>query len=294
MIPISSTKCFSALRLTWARRGKTLSVMKPTKLTDTITRFGAALEKDAGRSLVVCSNSTLGYALYREHGLQVIPDESHEIDTGGACLLVVTPRADVMSGLLLRIKEASQSGVAKEAGTAFYVKVAELLKGKRQSRDPGWEISAMKDVVSLALEHFSKTNLRCNKPSAQRRVVDPITGEIRDILAGDDSNDFGGWGDERSMSQMEQARQSLQRSLRFYGNSQPQGEPMQVAAVVVCGVAGLIAGKRWLPLVSRTTRLTPGLVRKIVEKLVGLGHDPSYAQAVLQEMLARSTTGKRR
>jgi hypothetical protein len=268
--------------------------MKPTKLTDTITRFGAVLEKDAGRALIVCSTSTLGYALFREHGLQVIPDESHEIDTGGACLLVVTPLADVMSGLLLRIKEASQSGSAKEACPAFYVKVAELLKGKRQSRDHGWEMGAMKDVVSLALDHFSKANLHRNKPTHQRRVIDPFTGEYRDVPSGLDGEDIGGWGDEHPMSHLEQARQSLQRSLRFNGSAQPEGGPMCGAAVIVCGLAGLMAGKRWLPLVSRTTRLTPGLIRKIVVKLVGLGHDPSYAQAVLQEMLARSTTRKRR
>jgi hypothetical protein len=268
--------------------------MKPSKLTDTITRLGAALEKDAGQALIVCSTTTLGYALFREHGLQVIPDESHEIDTGGACLLVVTPRSDVMSGLLLRIKAAAQSGSARAAGISFYPKLAELLKARRASQAKGWENSAMKDVVSLAIGHFSKTSARDSIDTQSRRLIDPFTGQERDVPESQNPEDFGGWGDENPMSHLEQAHYSLRRRLEIRENLHSQGESRGAVAIIICGMAGTVAGKLWLPLVARTTRLTPNLVRRIVAKLVALKYDPSYAQAVLQELLARSSTRKRR
>jgi hypothetical protein len=268
--------------------------MKPTKLKDIITKLGAALEKDAGKSLVVCSTSTLGYALYREHGLQVIPDESHEIDTGGTCLLVVTPRADVLSGLLLRIKAATQSGSALSANLSFQPKLAELLKSRRGDKANGWENDAMKDVVSLALGHFSKANTRCDIDSQSRRILDPFTGQERDIHESQDSEDFGGWGDENPLRRLEQARYSLRHRLEIRENSQVHQETREEPAVIIYGVAGNVVGRLWLPLVARTTRLTPSLVRRIVTRLVALKYDPSYAQAVLQEMLARSTVRKHR
>ena len=106
--------------------------------------------------------------------------------------------------------------------------------------------------------------------------------------------DFGGWGDENPMSHLEQAHYSLRRRLEIRENLHSQGESRGEVAIIICGMAGTVVGKLWLPLVTRTTRLTPSLVRRIVAKLVALKYDPSYAQAVLQEMLARSSTRKRR
>jgi len=280
--------------LTGGDRRPSVPVMKPSKLKDIITRLGAALEKDAGKSLVVCSTSTLGYALYREHGLQVIPDESHEIDTGGACLLVVTPRADVLSGLLLRIKAVAQSSSALSTSLSFQSKLAELLKSRRGDKANGWENHAMKDVVSLALGHFSKANTRGDIDSQSRRIVDPFTGQERDIPESKDSEDFGGWGDENPLRRLEQARYSLRHRLEIRENSQVHQETREEPALIIYGMAGNVVGRLWLPLVARTTRLTPSLIRRIVTRLVALKYDPSYAQAVLQEMLARSTARKHR
>jgi hypothetical protein len=268
--------------------------MKPIKLTDVITRLGAALEKDAGRSLIVCSTSALGYALYRQHGLQVIPDESHEIDTGSSCLLLVTPRADVLSGLLLRISDAAQSGSACAACLSLQPKLAELLKAKRDSKSNGWENDAMKDIVSLAIAHFSKANTRDSIDPRSRKIFDPFTGQEKDAPEPQDPEDFGGWGDENPFRNLEQARNLLRRRMENRDGSHTRQETREEPAAIVYGVAGKVVGRIWLPLVAGSTKLTSGLVRRIVARLVALQYDPSYAQAVLQEMLARSTARKRR
>jgi hypothetical protein len=266
--------------------------MKRSKLTDIITRLGGALEKDAGRSLVVCSTNVLGYALFREHGLQILPDESHEIDTGGSCVLIVSARADVMSGLALRIKDAVEADAAKESIASFCLKLAELLKAKRDSKEPGWEAVAMKDAVSMAIGHFSKST-DIDKKREPRKRIDPFTGQ--DLPLPDETPDveLGGWGEVDPMYHLQRARRSLRGAMDI-SEARRGSIAADQGPIMVCGVAGIMAGKRWLPLVDRATKLTTGLIRRIVARLVRLKCDPSYAQAVLQEMLARSTSRNRR
>ena len=266
--------------------------MKPKKHMDTLMKLGAALEKNAGRSLIVRSTNILGYALFREYGLQILPDESHEIDTGGHCLLVLTTRADVMSGLALRIKEAVQADVPQSVTAQYYVKLSALLKTKRESKEPGWEGGAMKDAVSLALSHFSQIPNRDQK-SDSRNKTDPFTGLPIEALEEPQTEEFGEWLDEHPMAYFELSRRSLRRPIQLRDIKRTD-ETINATAIIICGVAGTVAGKLWLPLVDRTTKITPRLIRRIVNRLVLLKYNPSYAQAVMQEMLARSKPRNRR
>jgi hypothetical protein len=264
--------------------------MKPNKLMDTITRLGAALEKDAGQSLVVCSTNSLGYALFREQGMQVLPDESHEVDTGGGCLLIVTNRAAVMSGLILRMKGVVEAEVSPTVYAQFCVKLAVLLRGKRDGKAKGWEEGAMKDAVSLALDYFSKNSVGAKK-AQPRKKVDPFTGQSAELPAELPDKlpqgDGGAWGDELPLGYWTHAKRTLRNAMQVQ-EGPSKGESESAPAIIVCGVAGSIVGRLWLPLVDRTVKLTPGLVRRIVARLIRLKYDPSYAQAILQEMLARS------
>jgi|GEM_PF-4579197 len=262
--------------------------MKPNKLMDTITRLGAALEKDAGQSLVVCSANTLGHALFREQGIQVLPDESHEVDTGGSCLLIITSQAAVMSGLILRMKDVIEAEVSPTVYAQFFVKLAVLLRGKREGKVKAWEEGAMKDAVSLALEYFSKNSVG-GKKAQPRKKVDPFTGQSDELPQGDG----GAWGDEFPLGYWTHAKRILRRSMQVQ-EGRSKGEFESAPAIIVCGVAGSLVGRLWLPLVDRTVKLTPGLVRRIVARLIRLKYDPSYAQAILQEMLARSKPPRHR
>lgn len=266
--------------------------MKPNKLKDTITRLGAALEKDAGQSLVVCSTNTLGYALFREQGIQVLPDESHEVDTGGSCLLVITSRAAVISGLILRMKDVVEAEVSPTVYAQFCVKLAVLLKGKRDVKAKGWEEGAMKDAVSLALDYFSKNPIGAKK-AQPRKKVDPFTGQSAELPDELPQGDSGAWGDELPLGYWTHAKRTLRNSMQVQ-EGPSKGESESAPAIIVCGVAGSIVGRLWLPLVDRTVKLTPGLVRRIVARLIRLKYDPSYAQAILQEMLARSKPPRHR
>ena len=266
--------------------------MKPNKLKDTITRLGAALEKDAGQSLVVCSANTLGYALFREQGVQVLPDESHEVDTGGSCLLIITSQAAVMSGLILRMKDVIEAEVSPTVYAQFFVKLAVLLRGKRDGKVKAWEEVAMKDAVSLALDYFSKNPVG-GKKAQLRKKVDPFTGQSAELPDELPQGDGGAWGNELPLGYWTHAKRTLRHSIQVQ-EGRSKGEFESAPAIIVCGVAGSLVGRLWLPLVDRTIKLTPGLIRRIVARLIRLKYDPSYAQAILQEMLARSKPTRHR
>lgn len=266
--------------------------MKPNKLMDTITRLGAALEKDAGQSLVVCSTNTLGYALFREQGIQVLPDESHEVDTGGSCLLIITSKAAVMSGLILRMKEEIQAEVSPAVYAQFYVKLASLLRSKRDGDINSWEEGAMKDAISLALDYFGK-NLDGGEKAQPRKKLDPFTGQSAELPDELTQGDSGAWGDELPLGYWTHAKRTLRHTMQVQAG-RSKGESESAPAIIVCGVAGSLVGRLWLPLVDRTVKLTPGLVRRIVARLIRLKYDPSYGQAILQEMLARSKPPRHR
>lgn len=266
--------------------------MKPNKLMDTITRLGAALERDGGQSLVVCSTNTLGYALFREQGIQVLPDESHEVDTGGGCLLIITNRAAVMSGLILRMKDMVQAELSPAVYAQFCVKLAVLMKDKRDAKIKGWEEGAMKDVVSLALDYFGK-NLAGSKKAQPLKKVDPFTGQSAELPDELPQGDISAWGDEIPLGYWKHAKRTLRHALQVQEGPGKDGSET-APAIIVCGVAGSLVGRLWLPLVDRTVKLSPGLIRRIVARLIRLKYDPSYAQAILQEMLARSTPKRHR
>jgi hypothetical protein len=148
----------------------------------------------------------------------------------------------------------------------------------------------MKDAVSLALDYFSKNSVGAKK-AQPRKKVDPFTGQSAELPAELPDKlpqgDGGAWGDELPLGYWTHAKRTLRNAMQVQ-EGPSKGESESAPAIIVCGVAGSIVGRLWLPLVDRTVKLTPGLVRRIVARLIRLKYDPSYAQAILQEMLARS------
>jgi hypothetical protein len=64
--------------------------------------------------------------------------------------------------------------------------------------------------------------------------------------------------------------------------------PQTPPCLVVCGLPGKVVGSLWLPLPSANLKLSKRLISRLSAELAERGLDPSYAQLILGEMLARS------
>lgn len=148
--------------------------------TDRIFKIGKKLEKDG---LKAFGSTTPGGhpAYFRAHGLQIIPSEAEELDTGKACRLVITSLAVNLSGLVTEVLKVIRS---QSAGRRREVALIEELKTKvfkDMTTSGQWEAMVAKDIVSASLklaerEFEDSPEADCDDWSG----FDSFTGEIVD------------------------------------------------------------------------------------------------------------------
>ena len=82
---------------------------------DRILRIGKKLEKD-GLKAFGTKTPTGHPSYFRACGLQIIPSEAEEIDTGKTCRLIITPYAASLSALvtdLIKVLKTGTSGAQR-------------------------------------------------------------------------------------------------------------------------------------------------------------------------------------
>lgn len=233
--------------------------------TDRILKIGKKLEK---KGLEAFGSSTPGGhpAYFRAHGLQIIPTEAEEIDTGKTCRLVITSLAAKLSGLvieLLKVLRALPAGQKRVEGLIEELK-ARVFKDMPTSEQ--WEVTAAKDIVSASLKLVER---RFEDPPATDgddwSGFDPFTGEInarrryRWIHAQESLFHHSGQ-DRTKDTQPIEARYSKRA---FQTAASPQW-------VAILGHLGVVIAGFWIPVVRPTSLAGPvkqvGLLKALHRK----------------------------
>jgi len=148
--------------------------------TERILKIGKKLEK---KGLKAFGSTTPGGqpAYFRAQGLQIIPSEAEELDTGKTCRLVITSLAANLSGLVTEVIKVIRS---QSAGRTREVALIEELKTKLfkdMTASGQWEVMAAKDIVSASLNLVErKFEDSSESDSDDCSGFDPFTGEIAD------------------------------------------------------------------------------------------------------------------
>ena len=147
---------------------------------DQILRIGKKLEKN-GLKAFGTKTPTGHPAYFRACGLQIIPSEFEEIDTGKTCRLIITPYAASLSALVADLVKALKTGASGAQRTEALVEEMKTKTFKDAPRAGEWEGVAAKDIVSSALKiaerYFSESR---TEEQDDGSMMDPFTGEIHD------------------------------------------------------------------------------------------------------------------
>lgn len=147
---------------------------------DRILRIGKKLEKD-GLKAFGTKTPTGHPAYFRACGLQIIPSEAEELDTGKACRLIITPYAASLSALVTALIKALKTGASGAQRTEALMDEMKTKTFRDAPRAGEWEILAAKDIVSSALKiaerSFSESR---TEEQDDGSMMDPFTGEIHE------------------------------------------------------------------------------------------------------------------
>ncbi len=147
---------------------------------DRILRIGKKLEKD-GLKAFGTKTPTCQPAYFRACGLQIIPSEAEEIDTGKTCRLIITPLAASLSALVADLINALKAGGSGAQRTEALIEEMKIKTFKYVPRSGEWELAAAKDNVSSALKIAERTfSVSRTEEQDDWSMMDPFTGEIHE------------------------------------------------------------------------------------------------------------------
>lgn len=240
--------------------------------TDRILRIGKKLEKTGFKGFGHTTPS--GHpAYFRAQGLQIIPSEAEEIDTGKSCRLVITPLAASLSGLIsdiLKVLAELPAGLRRVESLIHELKT-NLFKGASPPGD--WEQSVAKNIVSASLKlaerQFEDAQAKCEDWGG----LDPFTCDINEHRRNDWSH----------------AQEILGRHLGYrrrsatFPSEPPCAQSLMSSAptlqwVDVLGHVGVVISGFWIPVVGierlagprRQAALVKALIRRNLKPDIGL------------------------
>jgi hypothetical protein len=250
-----------------------MSAMTPN---DRILRIGKKLEKD-GLKAFVSRTPTGQPAYFRACGLQIIPSEAEEIDTGKTCRLIITPLAGSLSALVTDLIKALKTGVSGSQRTEALIEEMKTKTFKDAPRSGEWEVTAAKDIVSSALKIAERTfTVSRSEEQYDWSMMDPFTGEIH----------------EHRQENWRHAREILSR---YAGRGKPRPD-VTLRSVVsdingpvdrhltwreVRAHLGVVIGGYWIP-VGNVTRLSGSTAQlELAKTLLRKGLKPDIALTII-------------
>ena len=144
--------------------------------TDRILKIGTKLEKNGLKAFG--AKTPAGHpAYFRSGGLQIIPSEAEEIDTGHSCRLIITPLAASLSSLVTDLINVLNKAPAGRRRAEMLVEEMKTKTFKDDSRTGDWEVAAARGIVSIALKISERS---ISEPSHDEpgdwSMMDPFTG----------------------------------------------------------------------------------------------------------------------
>jgi hypothetical protein len=257
-----------------------MSAMTPT---DQILRIGKKLEKD-GLKAFGTKTPTGHPAYFRACGLQIIPSEAEEIDTGKTCRLIITPLAASLSALVTDLIKALKTGASGAQRTEALMEEMKTKTFKDAPRAGEWEVAAAKDIVCAALKISERT---FSESRAEQQddwsMMDPFTGEIHE-------------------HRQEHWRHAQEILGRYAGRGKPrQARPLESGASEFQGTAdrnltwlevrahlGVAIGGYWIP-IGNVTRLSGAVAQlELAKTLLRRGLKPDIALTIIANARKRT------
>lgn len=251
--------------------------MPKEPMKDRILSLGRRLEKSGPKSLEIrLSGGNL--ALFRSHGLQVLSTEAEEMDTNGSCLLVITPMAGAISGLLINIMNILTKGGGNEARADFAIERFKQVLSSRRTRPAGtWEGEAMKAIVSAALESAEKS-------FPPRPTVDENPMDDFDPFAEIEQHASKYW--RHAKIHIRNADGELARIRRMHHLEQPPLKTANAATPTwrrVGGIDGVEIAGYWIPVLTSSAKVDDLTISKVLKRLTRLNLKPEIAMAALAD-----------
>ena len=257
--------------------------MKQDK-TSALLKIGATLEKGADHKIVVKAPSG-DPMFFRAGGLQVIPCESEELDTGGGCVLIINAQAALLSGVIIRCLRVLGLQAGGERARRVVKEMGERLVRDRGQAAGTWEGPAAKDLVTIALKWAEKP-VKKERPDGQEPHEEipthPLTGEPMP----EELIPHWRMAKRRAARQMREAEEDV--LMQFTMEACAEGKKVANNGwVVVGGVQGVIAGDAWYPVVGPEDRIDEKVIRKVAKGLARKGLKAELAMTVLANIRCR-------
>ncbi len=244
--------------------------------TDRILKIGTKLEKSGLKAFR--AKTPTGHPVYfRACGLQIIPSEAEEIDTGKTCRLIITPLAACLSALVADLIKALKAGGSGAQRTEALIEEMKIKTFKDVPRSGEWEVSAAKDIVCSALKIAERTfSVSRTEEQDDWSMMDPFSGEIH----------------EHRQEHWRHAREILGR-YAGRGRSRPDVPLRSVVSDIngsvdrhltwleVRAYLGVVIGGYWIP-VGNVTRLSSSAAQLgLAKALLRKGLKPDIALTII-------------
>lgn len=243
---------------------------------DRILKIGKKLEKDGLKAFG--TKTPTGHPVYfRVCGLQIIPSEAEEIDTGKACRLIITPYAASLSALVADLVKALKTGASGVQRTEALIEEMKTKTFKDVPRAGEWENIAAKDIVSSALE-IAERSFSESRPEEldDAPMMDPFTGEIHE-------HRLEHWRRAREIIGRYAGRESARpaRSLQAGVPDLRGTADRHLTWLEVRAHLGVIIGGYWIP-IGNVTRLSGSAAQLgLAKNLLRKGLKPDIALTII-------------
>ena len=244
--------------------------------TDRILKIGTKLEND-GLKAFVATTPTGHPAYFRACGLQIIPSEAEEIDTGHSCRLVITPLAASLSSLVTDLVNVLKAAPAGQKRFEAFVEEIKTKTFKEVTEAGEWEVNAAKGIVSAALKISDRS---FSEPPRHEpddwTMMDPFTGEIhehrRDHWRKD--HDFLSRYGRREIPRSA-------RSIAAGASSDSTSGSADLTWIEVRAHLGVVVRGYWIPIGNASTLSDTGAQVELVKALRRKGLKPDIALTII-------------
>lgn len=213
--------------------------------TDQILKIGKKLEN---KGLKAFGSTTPGGlpAYFRAYGLQIIPTEAEELDTGKSCRLVITSLAANLSGLVADVLKVLKAQPAGQKRTEALIEELKVKVFKEMPVSEQWEAAVAKNIVSVSLKLVErKFDDQLETDGDDWSGFDPFTGESTDRR-----RHYWSQAQEILRSHSGRERNRMAQPIEARHSTRSHQSSTSPQWVEVLGLVGVVIEGFWIPVVN--------------------------------------------
>ena len=256
--------------------------------TDRILKIGTKLEKNGLKAFG--AKTPAGHpAYFRAGGLQIIPSEAEEIDTGHSCRLVITPLAASLSSLVTDLVNVLKAAPAGQKRFEAFVEELKIKTFKDIPEVGEWEVNAAKGIVSAALKISDRSFSEPPRDEPDDwTTMDPFTGEIHE-------HHRDHWSNARDFLSR-YGRRVIPRSARSIAagaSSDRASESADLTWIEVRAHLGVVVRGYWIPIGNASKLSGEGAQLELVKALRRRGLKPDLSLTIIANARKRPKRNSR-